>query len=226
MPPPALPRSGKLPYMGAQDQPTTMSEVATPATLMKLQKQQISPGMDGEFSRNGTVVVGSAPEEHMEDISLPEPASLQGVPSGESTPTIHAKLPHTIKPRTESISELKGTSSVTPSPIIKAKGSPSGPVGLKRSDSKQSSRVTKKRQGMSAAQSPALRPKISPSIQPLIRADGTTTLTLSYSHYFIYMLLFIPCTDFKQVYQAKPRLYILPQNQITNIFLKVHSYQE
>ncbi|EGD90733.1 hypothetical protein H112_02200 [Trichophyton rubrum D6] len=177
MPPPALPRSGKSPYMGAQDQPTTMSEVATPATLMKLQKQQISPGMDGEFSRNGTVVVGLAPEEHMEDISLPEPASLQGVPSGESTPTIHAKPPHTIKPRTESISELKGTNSVTPSPVIKAKGSPSGPVGLKRSDSKQSSRVTKKRQGMSAAQSPALRPKISPSIQPLIRADGVSSET-------------------------------------------------
>ncbi|KAK2839287.1 hypothetical protein FQN49_006293 [Arthroderma sp. PD_2] len=74
MPPPALPRSGKSPYMGAQDpsQNSAMNEVATPATLMKLQKQQISPGMDGEFSRNGTVVVGTAPDEHMEDISLPE----------------------------------------------------------------------------------------------------------------------------------------------------------
>ncbi|EFQ99867.1 phosphorus acquisition-controlling protein [Nannizzia gypsea CBS 118893] len=177
MPPPALPRSGKSPYMAAQDHPATMSEVATPATLMKLQKQQISPGMDGEFSRNGTVVIASAPEEHMEDISLPEPVSLQGALSGESTPTIHAKPSQILKPRTESISELKGTNSVNPSPVIKAKGSPSGPVGLKRSDSKQSSRVTKKRQGMSAAQSPALRPKISPSIQPLIRADGVSSET-------------------------------------------------
>ncbi|KAM5445504.1 hypothetical protein MaudCBS49596_007488 [Microsporum audouinii] len=175
MPPPALPRSGKSPYMGAQDQTTSMNEVATPATLMKLQKQQISPGMDGEFSRNGTVIVGSAPEEQMEDISLPESASFHTMPSGESTPTLHAKPSQVLKPRIESISELKGATSVTPSPIIKAKGSPSGPVGLKRSDSKQSSRVTKKRQGMSAAQSPALRPKISPSIQPLIRADGVSS---------------------------------------------------
>ncbi|KAK2839286.1 hypothetical protein FQN49_006292 [Arthroderma sp. PD_2] len=94
------------------------------------------------------------------------------MPSGESTPTLHAKPAQILKPRTESVSELRGTSSVTPSPIIRAINSPSGPVGLKRSDSKQSSRVTKKRQGVSAAQSPALRPKISPSIQPLIRSDG------------------------------------------------------
>ncbi|KAF3483996.1 uncharacterized protein GIQ15_03320 [Arthroderma uncinatum] len=182
MPPPALPRSGKSPYMGAQDpnQNSAMNEVATPATLMKLQKQQISPSVEGEFSRNGTVVIGSAPDEHMEDISLPEPASFHGLPSGESTPTLHSKPPQILKPRTGSISELRGTSSVTPSPIIRAIGSPSGPVGLKRSDSKQSSRVTKKRQ--SAAQSPALRPKISPSIQPLIRADGMVSSQSSALH--------------------------------------------
>ncbi|WEW58812.1 hypothetical protein PRK78_004280 [Emydomyces testavorans] len=188
MPPPALPRAFKSPYMSAQESASERRarEAATPATLMKLQNQPCQASSSGQFSRNGSVIVCEVPEETMEDISLPEPATnvdqaatstsstLTGV--NEPTPKLAAKRTPVLRSLNETC--RSGTASVTPSPQIGAMKSPMGPVGLKRPESRPGGRTCKKRQSASASQiSPALRPKISPSIQPLIRGEGISSET-------------------------------------------------
>ncbi|KKZ64766.1 hypothetical protein EMCG_09344 [[Emmonsia] crescens] len=191
MPPPALPRSARSPCMGTQESRSEAiaREAATPATLMKLQRQsQPTQNSESQFSRSGGLIVNEYPDEAMEDISLPEAASsnseLATASSGtvmtnsEVTPTIAAKLTPKLKPANDGSSERLPIASVTPSPQIGAMASPTGPTGTKRSDSKPNGRVSKKRQNASSSQvSPALRPKISPSIQPLIRGDGLNAET-------------------------------------------------
>ncbi|EGC46128.1 phosphorus acquisition-controlling protein [Histoplasma capsulatum var. duboisii H88] len=186
MPPPALPRSAKSPCIGAQDSRSEAisREAATPATLMNLQRQsQPTPqNSKNQFSRSGGLIVNEYPDETMEDMSLPEAASSNSelatassgiiVTSGEMTPKIVAEQTPRLKPANNGSSERPSITSVTPSPQINAMASPTGPVGLKRTDSKLNGRVSKKRQSVSSSQvSPALRPKISPSIQPLIHGD-------------------------------------------------------
>ncbi|EEP77050.1 predicted protein [Uncinocarpus reesii 1704] len=188
MPPPALPRVFKSPFMGAQESSSEIRarEAATPATLMKLQRQPPQATSGNRFSRPGSVVVCDVPEESMEDISLPEPAtnvdhaavstSSTLAEVNEPTPKLAAKQAPVLKSLNET--SRSGTTSVTPSPQIGAMGSPMGPVGLKRADSKPGGRTSKKRQSGSTSQmSPALRPKISPSIQPLIRGEGISSET-------------------------------------------------
>lgn len=182
MPPPALPRAFKSPYMAGQESNLEQraGEAATPATLMNLRNQS-TQAPSGHFSRNGSVIVCDIPEETMEDISLPEPATnvdqaatsasstLSGV--NEQTPRLTSKQTPVMKSMHES--GHSGGMSVTPSPQIGAMGSPMGPVGLKRAESRPGGRTSKKRQNASTSQiSPALRPKISPSIHPLIRGEG------------------------------------------------------
>ncbi|PGH09362.1 hypothetical protein GX51_00805 [Blastomyces parvus] len=185
MPPPALPRSARSPCIGTQESRSEAiaREAATPATLMKLRRQsQPAQSSENQFSRSGGLVINEYPDEAMEDISLPEAASSNSelatassgtiVTNSEATPTIAAQQTPKLKPTTNGSSERPSVASVTPSPQIGAMASPIGPVGTKRADSKPNSRVSKKRQSVSSSQvSPALRPKISPSIQPLIRGD-------------------------------------------------------
>ncbi|EAS33702.3 uncharacterized protein CIMG_04726 [Coccidioides immitis RS] len=188
MPPPALPRAFKSPYMAAQESSSEQRarEAATPATLMKLQSRPTEANSSANFSRPGSVVISNVPEETMEDISLPEAASNvdQAATSTSSTITDANELtPRLAAKQTPVLKSLKetngqGTASVTPSPQIGAMKSPMGPVGLKRADSRPGGRTSKKRQSGSTSQiSPALRPKISPSIQPLIRAEGISSET-------------------------------------------------
>ncbi|PGH17122.1 hypothetical protein AJ79_01260 [Helicocarpus griseus UAMH5409] len=184
MPPPALPRSTRSPYIGAHDSQATAREAATPATLMKLQSQPSSAqNSENQFSRSGGLIVNDYPDETMEDISLPEAASSNSelatassgtiVPNNDVTPTLSAKQTPKLKPTTNGSIQRPATASVTQSPQVGAMASPTGPVGAKRAESKPNGRVSKKRQSVSSSQvSPALRPKISPSIQPLIRGDG------------------------------------------------------
>ncbi|EEH42900.1 uncharacterized protein PADG_07720 [Paracoccidioides brasiliensis Pb18] len=183
MPPPALPRSVKSPGLGAQESisEAIAREAATPATLMKLQSQpQPVQNSGAHFSRSGGVV-NEYPDEMMEDILLPEAASSNSelatassgtiVTNPEPTPTFSANQTPKLKPMNSGSSDLPAVSSV-PSPQVGAMPSPTGPVGIKRVDSKLNGRISKKRPSISSSQvSPALRPKISPSIQPLIRGD-------------------------------------------------------
>ncbi|OJD17500.1 hypothetical protein AJ78_02421 [Emergomyces pasteurianus Ep9510] len=191
MPPPALPRSARSPHMGAQESRSEAiaREAATPATLMKLQRQSQSvQSPEDQFSGSGGLIVNDYPDETMEDIVLPEAASSNSelatassgtlITNNEATPTLPAKQTPKLKPANNGSSERPSIASVTPSPQIGAMASPTGPIGAKRTDSKLAGRVSKKRQSVNSSQvSPALRPKISPSIQPLIRGDGINAET-------------------------------------------------
>ncbi|PGH02029.1 hypothetical protein AJ80_08923 [Polytolypa hystricis UAMH7299] len=188
MPPPALPRSTRSPYIAGHESMsnTKAAEAATPATLMKLRNQRSAESPQPRFSGSGSIIINEMPDEVMEDILLPEaantaPANFTNgtvVPSGEQTPTLSANRTPTLKPSRGS-SDRMATSSVGPSPVIGTMASPSGALGAsKRSESKIGGRVSKKRQSVGSAQmSPALRPKISPSIQPLVRTDGISPET-------------------------------------------------
>ncbi|KAI1908011.1 hypothetical protein LOZ53_004628 [Ophidiomyces ophidiicola] len=188
MPPPAIPRAFKSPFITARDPSMEQKsmEAATPATLMNLPKQASPIDPSVQFSRTGSVIVCNVPEEAMEDITLPEPATnvdpaatvTSSTLTGINQPT--PKLTSKRTPVLRSLNDISGpgTASVTPSPQIGAMKSPMGPVGLKRTDTRPGGRTSKKRQSASTSQiSPALRPKISPSIQPLIRGEGLSSET-------------------------------------------------
>ncbi|KAK2773724.1 hypothetical protein FQN53_003994 [Emmonsiellopsis sp. PD_33] len=188
MPPPALPRSGRSPCIGTQESRSEIiaREAATPATLMRLHNQPTAQTPENQFSRSGGFIINEYPDEAMEDISLPEAASTNTelatassgtvVTSNEKTPTLSASQTPKLRP-TNGASDRPGSGSVTASPQVGAM-SPAGPVGAKRAESKPNARISKKRQSVSSSQaSPALRPKISPSIQPLIRGDAMNSET-------------------------------------------------
>ncbi|OAX77067.1 hypothetical protein ACJ72_08638 [Emergomyces africanus] len=197
MPPPALPRSARSPCMGAQESRSEAiaREAATPATLMKLQRQsQPTQNPEAQFSGSGGLIVNEYPDETMEDISLPEAAStnseLATASSGtlvtnnnEATSTIPARQTAKLKSVNNGASERPSIASVTPSPQIRAMASPSGPIGAKRADSKLTSRVSKRRQSVSSSQvSPALRPKISLAFNR-ISAETSAIYLASKSNY-------------------------------------------
>jgi hypothetical protein len=181
MPPPALPRTASAtssPYLRAQVSKSSGNEPQTPATLMRLQRQQ---GQSTPIKRSSVVTtptLSAQNDEAMEDMMLPEAATGLRLPlppldtsranEDQSTPTVSARKTPVIG---SFGTPITASSSVAPSPQIRAITSPNG---TKRTDSKSTSgRGSKKRHTPSSSQvSPALRPKISPSIKPLIN-DGS-----------------------------------------------------
>lgn len=174
MPPPAAPRSaGRSPMIPASTKRSSMvsNEPATPATLMKLQaKPSASPTTFGKKSAEQN-------ESQMEDLQLPEAATFtqssapgtNGV-DDQVTPTILAKTPRLSGQMTP---RARPNSSSGPSPQIEPMMSPKDPEPNANTKSGGPGRGGRKRQSMSSSQiSPALRPKISPSIKPLIPQGG------------------------------------------------------
>ena len=192
MPPPATPRSvsaGKSPYLDAkQGQPPDVppqdanGEPATPASLMKIRKQNKKVNGGGRSTsslKEQTAAVEADMEQIMEDIVLPEPANTTKKPNlrpintadanmEDSTPTIAARKTPKHGPASAPIT---ATGSTFPSPQPGPATSP--PTLSKRGDTKLKSRDPKKRNSQTSVQvSPALRPKISPSIKPLLPEGG------------------------------------------------------
>lgn len=178
MPPPAVPRSGKSTFNTSRESgsDSKSGEAATPATLMKLQKQHAHTENTGpQFSGASTVVVNDAPDEVMTDATAPSntnpnPAHAD-TRSNEQTPTliVKGKTPNSAGP----LAEKPLPSPVAPSTQMGPGSSPANAIVPKRGEPKSTGRVSKKRHSVNSPQaSPALRPKISPSIQPLIRKDG------------------------------------------------------
>lgn len=176
MPPPAVPKSGKSTFNTSRESgsDSKSGEAATPATLMRLQKQHAHTENTGpQFSGASTVVVNDTPDEVMTDATAPSntnpsPARID-TKSNEQTPTLIAKgkSPNSAGPS----AEKPLPSPIAPSPQPGSSSSPA--IAPKKGESKTAGRVSKKRQSVNSSQaSPALRPKISPSIQPLIRNDG------------------------------------------------------
>lgn len=146
---------------------------ATPASLMRLQK---SPSFG----------VPSDVPPPLDDLLLPE-ASLERPPlsrldttlhdDDQSTPRMHARK----TPKMTPLSTPSGPVALSgrPSPMLSAVASPTSPAffssGGKRLEPK-TARNTKKRNSVSSTLvSPALRPKISPSIKPLLPDGGAGT---------------------------------------------------
>lgn len=153
---------------------------ATPASLMSIRKSQQQNGVKrsaGPHPGSGQFQVQSQDQMNMlEDLALPpsaaEPARpalsrIETTTSGETTPR--------LAPAIKGTPRLAPSNSTTASPIIGATNSPAlGPAGRKV-DQKRS-QPAKKRGSVSTTSvlvSPAIRPKISPSIKPLLPEGGT-----------------------------------------------------
>lgn len=197
MPPPATPRpgsAGRSPYLagklnGSKSAPllAMSNEPATPASLMKIRKQAgkaLSRQHSSSNLREQASLAETEMEQIMEDIVLPEPArtSKPDLPpintatanqDDQTTPTLSARKTPYFGPLS---APPTATSFVFPSPQLGASPSPGGSMPSKRTEPKHLGRGSKKRNSTTSAHvSPALRPKISPSIKPLLPEGGTFT---------------------------------------------------
>ena len=191
MPPPATPRSSsssRSPFLNAK-KPESQSapnvpmggEPATPASLMKIRKEagengseQQQPNNTKEQARGDGEI-----EQVMEDIVLPEPANAATRPKLTPLDTSNEKLKGTPalsaqnNKSTPSTAPGTATKSHFASPGLSAMASPNGSLPSKRAESKAMGRESKKRTSNGSVQvSPALRPKMSPSIKPLLPEGG------------------------------------------------------
>lgn len=184
MPPPATPKSSsasKSPYLIANNNghpsmplPAVDNQPATPASLMRIRKGNGKAA--GSTLREQSSVLDSDEEHAAEKTVQPEPAKTHRGPSltpiktsdaqdGESTPTIPARKNPRVNPTS---APATATASVQPSPQFDATSTSGGPT-----DPTGSGRTAKKRTSSSSVQvSPALRPRISPSIKPLLPEGG------------------------------------------------------
>ncbi|KAF9885608.1 hypothetical protein FE257_012699 [Aspergillus nanangensis] len=188
MPPPALPPARRSPAIAPQPAQSRTSEPATPAMLMRIQRSPHNAAITSNPATAIPTPTFTATETHddvMEDVLLPEaatPTSHLPRPSmsridtsinmeDSSQTTTPASTTPALEPRSASAAE-RPPSTMAPSPRTIAMPSPSGPVGRK-SDTPKLGPIGRKRQSLSSTHaSPNLRPKISPSIQPLVRGDG------------------------------------------------------
>lgn len=189
MPPPALPHTRKSPAMGPQRSEPQSGQVATPATLMNIQTRQHIQESSGHFSGYATVV-SEPQDEPMEDISLPEAATATTTSMYNQPQAAHADVatdPAASAKNTPFIEpQSANTQSTNPQPTSKPPSgsvtptvmpSPSGPVPKKDKERKQSVSRGKRPSIASSHVSPALRPRISPNIQPLVRGEGEPSLS-------------------------------------------------
>lgn len=177
MPPPATPRSSsssRSPYLNATQSGSLSApmvamsgEAATPASLMKIRREA---GESGSGSHEDG--------EMMEDITLPEPAETTSKPKLTRLDTSNEKLDRTPalpaqKDKTTPQSAPGGSVArgFFTSPRISA--GLTSPNSILPTKSKATGRESKKRNTNSSVHvSPALRPKMSPSIKPLLPEGG------------------------------------------------------
>lgn len=184
MPPPALPPARKSPAIVPQADQSQTSAPATPAMLMRLQRPQPAENPTGQFNGQARLVSTESYDDVMEDVMLPEaanPSSQLSRPqvaridstmkSGSATPVTSASITPSLEPKSAPVMD-RNPGSIAPSPRTMAMPSPSGPIA-KKSDTPKLGPMGRKRQSLSSTHaSPNLRPKISPSIQPLVRGEG------------------------------------------------------
>ncbi|OQE26144.1 hypothetical protein PENFLA_c007G08954 [Penicillium flavigenum] len=175
MPPPALPPPRMSPAIAPHVKASSPGTAATPALLMRIQRNQHSQDPAGQFRGQAQLAEPEFPDEVMEDISLPEaaaPSQLRPKPNRIDTavrnPSVSTNGTPFLDPSSATY-DKPPSASLAPSPRTSAMPSPSGPVPRK-SESRTAS--NRKRPSMSSTQaSPQLRPKISPSIQPLMKGS-------------------------------------------------------
>lgn len=191
MPPPATPKSssaGRSPYLNAKQNghqaPPLQGpngEPATPASLMKIHNEAGNAnGMNCSTSslKEQTALAEANMEQIMEDIVLPEPAKTTRKPILKPINTADANVDQSMPnkgrktPKSGPASApVTANTSALPSPQLVT--SPTNIGNTKRADSKLKGRDPKHRTSLSSVHvSPALRPKISPSIKPLLPEGG------------------------------------------------------
>lgn len=171
MPPPALPPPRISPAITPHS--ASPGGAATPALLMRIQRSQHAQDPSGQFRGQAQLAEPDFPDEIMEDICLPEAAAPQQqrpkpsrIETAIRTPSISSGGTPLLAP---SPAAYDHNIALAPSPRTGAMASPSGPVP-RRSESKAAS--NRKRGSLSSTHaSPQLRPKISPSIQPLMKGN-------------------------------------------------------
>ena len=162
MPPPATPKpgsAGRSPYLasqtGSQSAPARpMNAPATPRSLMKIQEPSTA----------------QADDIAMQDISLGE-AALEGRPflPNLNTNMVDTQSTPTMSAQTGEASVLASALSPTPvlpSPVASTAPTPKSAAAKGKNDFKTPAKS--KKRNSSSHPSPALRPRISPSIKPLL----------------------------------------------------------
>lgn len=178
-PPPVPPpnSAGRSPYIQVQKNGRagglSLGSPATPASLMRLPP---SPAV-GHPSPNQDV--------DMEEFSLPEAATAISKPplsridtqsDGQTTPTLNstgAKTPGFQFLPSPAFARPGVATSASQSPQIDAMNGTNGTNGNSRKNPQVAARGTKKRTSSSVLASPALLPRISPSIKPLLPGGGS-----------------------------------------------------
>lgn len=191
MPPPATPKSSsasRSPYLNAKQNgheaaplQDANGEPATPASLMKIRKQAGKVnGMNRRASslKEQAALAEADLEQIMKDIVLPESADTTRKPAlkpinrdantDQSTPVTGARKAPIYGPASAPIT---ANTSALPSPQLVA--SPTSIGTIQRVNSRLKSKDPRNRNSQSSVHaSPALRPKISPSIKPLLPEGG------------------------------------------------------
>lgn len=190
-PPPVPPpgSAGRSPYIQSQKAGARIQQVlgspATPASLMRLAG---SPQVNRQVSSQGMDI--DDPE--VDGFSLPEAATsrpqlsrIETQSDGQVTPTLSStgsKTPGLQPLPSPSFNRPRSTMSASQSPQIDALNGSSGMNGTGRKSS-VAARSSKKRSSSSVLASPALLPRISPSIKPLLpggkAAEDTASLLLA-----------------------------------------------
>ena len=184
MAPPPVPSAGSIgrsPYMNAQNNPASeglsRGPPATPASLMRLTQSPVS----NQPSSNQAM---DFDEHAIEGFALPEAANATKPPfthvenhsDGQITPTLSStgvRTPASQPLPSPAFSRPALVSSANQSPQIHAVN------GSSRRTPQLTSRNSKKRSSNSVLASPALLPKISPSIKPLLPGGGSAEDTAS-----------------------------------------------
>ncbi|OJD36501.1 hlh transcription factor [Diplodia corticola] len=174
---------------GEQPQPTIEGQQmcpATPASLMRLQPSPQNRSQPNSQSGTPSFIPQGSTQPINDDFALPEPAASTADPSrpgiSRVDTTIHddqstPRMPARKTPKLGPLSTPSGSvlPSATVSPSIAGMASPNI-TGTKKPEMKPAGRGGKKRGSVgSALVSPALRPKISPSIKPLLPEGATTS---------------------------------------------------
>ena len=196
MAPPPIPTPGsstRSPYIQSlkenpRNKHLVMESPATPASLMRMTD---SPRLQDPINGNQTMDID---DQGMDEFALPEAANstrpelsrLDTLSDGQTTPTLNsigAKTPGLQPLPSPSLAGPKAKSA-TSSPQIDAMNGAAGTNGSGKKGNLGGPRSVKKRTGSSVLASPALLPRISPSIKPMISngskvSDNTASLLLA-----------------------------------------------
>ncbi|KAG8623882.1 hypothetical protein KVT40_008858 [Elsinoe batatas] len=153
---------------------------ATPASLMSIDNPRNVNGKTPMTGSGRTIPLANLDHSGLDDFALPPAvANNSTLDSANATPRITAARK---TPKLGPLSSAGGRTSATSSPAISAIASPSSattphfPKDARARHSKKRGSVS----GGSQMVSPALRPKISPSIKPLLPDGATTEQTQAY----------------------------------------------